>query len=63
MTPAGADSPALRDTHSRASAQELDADVAVVGAGAAGLYTALRVARAGARAVLISAAPLAQTAS
>jgi L-aspartate oxidase len=38
-------------------------DVVVVGAGAAGLYTALCVARAGARATLISAAPLAQTAS
>jgi L-aspartate oxidase len=41
----------------------LEADVAVVGAGAAGLYTALCVARAGGRVVLISAAPLAQTAS
>ncbi len=41
----------------------LRADVAVVGAGAAGLYTALRVARAGGRVALISAAPLAQTAS
>jgi L-aspartate oxidase len=37
--------------------------VAVVGAGAAGLYTALCAARAGGRVVLISAAPLAQTAS
>jgi L-aspartate oxidase len=37
--------------------------VVIVGAGAAGLYTALRVARAGGRAVLVSAAPLAQTAS
>jgi L-aspartate oxidase len=37
--------------------------VAVVGAGAAGLYTALRAARAGGRVALISAAPLAQTAS
>jgi L-aspartate oxidase len=42
---------------------DLEVDVAVVGAGAAGLYTALCVARAGARAALISAAPLAQTAS
>jgi L-aspartate oxidase len=41
----------------------LETDVAVVGAGAAGLYTALCVARAGGRVVLISAAPLAQTAS
>jgi L-aspartate oxidase len=38
-------------------------DVAVVGAGAAGLYTALRAARAGGRVALVSAAPLAQTAS
>ncbi len=41
----------------------LETDVAVVGAGAAGLYTALCAARAGGRVVLISAAPLAQTAS
>jgi L-aspartate oxidase len=41
----------------------LETDVAVVGAGAAGLYTALCVARAGGRVALISAAPLAQTAS
>jgi L-aspartate oxidase len=40
-----------------------EVDVAVVGAGAAGLYTALRVARAGGRVALVSAAPLAQTAS
>ncbi len=40
-----------------------EVDVVVVGAGAAGLYTALRAARAGGRVVLISAAPLAQTAS
>ena len=39
------------------------ADVAVVGAGAAGLYAALCAAREGARVVLISATPLAQTAS
>jgi L-aspartate oxidase len=37
--------------------------VAVVGAGAAGLYTALCAAREGARVALVSAAPLAQTAS
>jgi L-aspartate oxidase len=41
----------------------LETDVVVVGAGAAGLYTALRVARAGGAVTLISAAPLAQTAS
>jgi len=40
-----------------------EADIAVVGAGAAGLYATLCAARAGARAVLISATPLAQTAS
>jgi L-aspartate oxidase len=41
----------------------LDVDVAVVGAGAAGLYTALCAAGAGASVVLISTSPLAQTAS
>ena len=40
-----------------------DADIAVVGAGAAGLYAALCAAREGARVVLVSATPLAQTAS
>jgi L-aspartate oxidase len=40
-----------------------EADLAVVGAGAAGLYTALCAAREGARVVLVSATPLAQTAS
>jgi L-aspartate oxidase len=40
-----------------------EADLAVVGAGAAGLYAALCAAREGARVVLISATPLAQTAS
>ncbi len=39
------------------------ADIAVVGAGAAGLYAALCAAREGARVVLVSATPLAQTAS
>jgi L-aspartate oxidase len=39
------------------------ADVAVVGAGAAGLYAALCAAREGAKVVLVSATPLAQTAS
>lgn len=38
-------------------------DVVVVGAGAAGLYTALCAAREGGRVVLLSAGPLAQTAS
>src|SRR5438309_287045 len=39
------------------------ADVAVVGAGAAGLYAALVAAREGARVVLVSRSPLAETAS
>jgi len=38
-------------------------DVLVVGAGAAGLYAALRAARGGARVTIVSATPLAQTAS
>jgi L-aspartate oxidase len=45
------------------STTEREVDVAVVGAGAAGLYAALCAAREGARVALISAAPLAQTAS
>jgi L-aspartate oxidase len=49
-------------TPARATA-DLEVEVVVVGAGAAGLYTALSVARAGGRVVLVSAAPLAQTAS
>ncbi|HEY7829330.1 MAG TPA: FAD-dependent oxidoreductase [Solirubrobacteraceae bacterium] len=40
-----------------------EVDVAVVGAGAAGLYAALCAAREGAQVALVSAAPLAQTAS
>jgi L-aspartate oxidase len=40
-----------------------EADVAVVGAGAAGLYAALCAAREGASVSLVSATPLAQTAS
>jgi L-aspartate oxidase len=39
------------------------ADIAVVGAGAAGLYAAICAARQGADVVLVSATPLAQTAS
>jgi L-aspartate oxidase len=42
---------------------DLQVDVAVVGAGAAGLYAALCAAREGGRVALVSAAPLAQTAS
>src|SRR5213078_1813996 len=41
----------------------IEADVAVVGAGAAGLYAALTGARSGARVALVSATPLARTAS
>jgi L-aspartate oxidase len=44
-------------------ADRIDADVAVVGAGAAGLYAALTGARSGARVALVSATPLARTAS
>jgi L-aspartate oxidase len=44
-------------------ADRIDADVAVVGAGAAGLYAALTGARSGARVALVSGAPLARTAS
>jgi L-aspartate oxidase len=46
-----------------ALASSREADVAVVGAGAAGLYAALCAAREHATVVLISATPLAQTAS
>jgi L-aspartate oxidase len=45
------------------SAGTHEADIAVVGAGAAGLYAALCAAREGASVVLVSATPLAQTAS
>ena len=41
----------------------IEADVAVVGAGAAGLYAALTASRAGGRVALVSATRLAQTAS
>ena len=43
--------------------EDLAAEVAVVGAGAAGLFAALTAARRGAQVVLVSATPLAQTAS
>jgi L-aspartate oxidase len=43
--------------------RDSETQVAVVGAGAAGLYTALRAARRGARVVLISATPLAESSS
>jgi L-aspartate oxidase len=44
-------------------ADRIDADIVVVGAGAAGLYAALTGARSGARVALVSATPLARTAS
>ncbi len=47
----------------RSAAGIIEADVAVVGAGAAGLYAALSAARERADVVLISATPLARTAS
>lgn len=43
--------------------EPIRADVAVVGAGAAGLYAALAAARDGARVALVSRSPLAQSAS
>jgi L-aspartate oxidase len=43
--------------------EPLRVDIAVVGAGAAGLYAALTAAGAGARVALVSRSPLAQTAS
>jgi len=46
-----------------AARDHIDVDVVVVGAGAAGLYTALRASREGARVALVSATPLAETAS
>jgi len=46
-----------------ATASPIAADVTVVGAGAAGLYTAICAARTGARVALVSATPLAATAS
>ncbi len=59
MSP-GSTVPAMSDP---SSARIHDADIAVVGAGAAGLYAALCAAREHANVVLISATPLAQTAS
>jgi L-aspartate oxidase len=46
-----------------ASGTRVEADVTVVGAGAAGLYTALCAAREGARVALVSATPLDRSAS
>jgi L-aspartate oxidase len=47
----------------QSGAPHAEVDVAVVGAGAAGLYAALCAARQGGRVALLSAMPLAQTAS
>jgi L-aspartate oxidase len=59
------DRPRHPDTVLRNVADEplLTTDVAVVGAGGAGLYAALTAARSGASVALVSATPLAQTAS
>jgi L-aspartate oxidase len=46
-----------------AAPSTIEVDVAVVGAGAAGLYAALTAASAGGRVALVSATPLAQSAS
>ncbi len=46
-----------------AAPSTIEADLAVVGAGAAGLYAALTAADAGGRVALVSATPLAQSAS
>ena len=57
---------AEEDRHARRYGTGVDplrADVAVVGAGAAGLYAALSAAEEGARVALVSRSPLAQTAS
>ena len=51
----------MRQVSAPASTQQTD--IAVVGAGAAGLYAALCASREGASVVLVSATPLAQTAS
>src|SRR4051812_33460462 len=46
-----------------ADPERIEADLAVVGAGAAGLYAAYTAAQRGARVALVSATPLARTAS
>jgi len=61
----GGSRPAVEGTHpvGEDAVPALRTDVAVIGAGAAGLYAALIAASEGARVVLVSATPLAQTAS
>src|SRR5690349_4157032 len=49
--------------HTVIGSSPLRSDLVVVGAGAAGLFAALTAARAGARVTLVSARPLAETAS
>ena len=65
--PTPAEEPSPTETPSPTAApaptEATQADLAVVGAGAAGLYAALCAAREGARVALVSATPLAQTAS
>jgi L-aspartate oxidase len=46
-----------------ARANQIEADLTVVGAGAAGLFSALTAAQTGARVVLVSATPLAESSS
>ncbi len=53
----------MSTTGASGGAPRADVDVVVVGAGAAGLYAALCAAREGGRVALLSALPLAQTAS
>ncbi len=53
----------MASTDAGAERSILRADIAVVGAGAAGLYAAVCGAREGAHVILVSASPLAQTAS
>ena len=55
--------PSLYGTPRMSAASPIEAELAVVGAGAAGLYVALCAAQQGARVALISATTLAQTAS
>jgi L-aspartate oxidase len=55
--------PGRRHAGTVPAVQEPPSDLVVVGAGAAGLFAALTAARAGARVTLVSARPLAETAS
>jgi len=55
--------PAANEEAGGRAARDREADVAVVGGGAAGLYAALRAAGAGARVVVVSRKPLAESSS